>query len=91
LIEELADPWRARRESALRDRRGGERRRGSGAGRKHELVFTDRVLVTLVHLRTQLPHAALAELYAVGRSTVTEAIGLREAARAVMAVTSGRG
>lgn len=49
--------------------------REAGAGRKHELVLTDRVLVTLVHLRTQFPHAALAELYGVGRSTVTEAIG----------------
>ncbi|MFF9869508.1 transposase family protein [Streptomyces sp. NPDC013953] len=75
LIEELAAPWQARRESALRDRRGGSRRRAAGAGRKHKLVFPDRVLVTLVHLRTQLPHAALAELYGVGRSTVTEAIG----------------
>ncbi|MEU6181577.1 transposase family protein [Streptomyces coeruleorubidus] len=75
LIEELAGPWQARRESALRERRGGDRRRQAGAGRKHELVFTDRVLLTLAHLRTQLPHAALAELYAVGRSTVTEAIG----------------
>lgn len=33
------------------------------------------MLVTLVYLRTQLPHAALAELYDVGRSTVTAAIG----------------
>ncbi|MEU6512359.1 transposase family protein [Streptomyces sp. NPDC046942] len=56
------------------ERRGGDRRRAAGAGRKHELVFIDRMLVTLVHLRTQLPHAALAELYDVGRSTVTEAI-----------------
>ncbi|WP_199812522.1 transposase family protein [Streptomyces sp. NRRL S-337] len=75
LIEELTGPWQARRESVLRDRRGGDRQRAAGAGRKHELVFTDRVLVTLAHLRTQLPHAALAELYGVGRSTVTEAIG----------------
>ncbi|MER6104371.1 transposase family protein [Streptomyces sp. NPDC001832] len=75
LIEELAGPWQARRESALHQRRGGKRHRAAGAGRKHELVFTDRVLVALVHLRTQLPHAALAELYGVGRSTVTEAIG----------------
>ncbi|MFD7539886.1 transposase family protein [Streptomyces sp. NPDC059819] len=75
LIEELDPAWQARRESALRERRGGERLSAAGAGRKHELVFTDRVLVTLVHLRTQLSHAALAELYSVGRSTVTEAIG----------------
>ncbi|MFF4602752.1 transposase family protein [Streptomyces sp. NPDC001339] len=71
LIEELAPGWQARRESALREGRGGDRRRAAGAGRKHELDFTDRVLVTLVHLRTQLPYAALAELYSVGRSTVT--------------------
>jgi hypothetical protein len=75
LIEELAGPCQARRESALHERRGGQRRRAAGAGRKHELTFSDRLLVTLVHLRTQLPHAALAELYRVGRSTVTEAIG----------------
>ncbi|MFE4722538.1 transposase family protein, partial [Streptomyces sp. NPDC056728] len=75
LIEELAGPWQARRESALHQRWGGKRHRAAGAGRKHELVFTDRVLVALAHLRTQLPHAALAELYGVGRSTVTEAIG----------------
>ncbi|MFE9219590.1 transposase family protein [Streptomyces lavendulae] len=75
MIEELAPAWQTRRESALRERRGGDRRRAAGAGPKHELVFTDRMLVTLIHLRTQLPHAALAELYDVGRSTVTEAIG----------------
>ncbi|MBT2511812.1 transposase family protein [Streptomyces sp. ISL-98] len=68
-------PWSVRQESALLERRGGARRRASGAGPRRELVFTDRVLVTLVHLRTQLPHAALAELYGVGRSTITEAIG----------------
>ncbi|MFB6871768.1 transposase family protein [Streptomyces sp. NPDC056323] len=75
LVEELTDRWQARRESALRERRCGVRRRVAGVGRKHELVFADRVLVTLVHLRTQLAHAALAELYGVGRSTVIDAIG----------------
>jgi hypothetical protein len=75
LIEELAAPWTARCESALQDRRGRKRKRQAGAGPKHELVFTDRVLVTLVHLRFQLPHAALAELYGLERSTITRAIG----------------
>ncbi|MFF4731742.1 transposase family protein [Streptomyces mirabilis] len=75
VIAELAAPWSFRRESVLGKRRGGARRRATGAGPKYELVFTDRVLVTLVLLRTQLPHAALAQLYGVGRSTVTEAIG----------------
>lgn len=60
LIKELADPWLARCESALHQRRGTERQREAGAGPKYDLVFTDRVLVTLVHLRTGLPHVALA-------------------------------
>lgn len=75
LIEELAGPWLARCESALRERRGAERQRDAGAGPKRDLVFTDRVLVTLVHLRTGLPHAALAELYGTARSTISRAIG----------------
>ncbi|MFJ2569110.1 MULTISPECIES: transposase family protein [Streptomyces] len=75
LIEELAGPWLARCESALRERRGAERQRDAGAGPKHDLVFTGRVLVTLVHLRTGLPHAALAELHHTARSTVSRAIG----------------
>ncbi|MFE3073088.1 transposase family protein [Streptomyces sp. NPDC059247] len=39
------------------------------------MVFTDRVLVTLVRLRTGLPHAAPAEPYGAARSTVSRAIG----------------
>ncbi|WP_371127961.1 transposase family protein [Streptomyces sp. ok210] len=62
------------RESALHDRRGGLRRRAAGAGRKQKPVFTDRLLVTLVHLRHQLQHAALAELYGVDRATVSAAV-----------------
>jgi hypothetical protein len=91
VIEELADLWLARREWELRERRGAERQREAGAerqreagaerqreagaGPKHDLVFTDRLLVTLVHLRTGLPHAALAELYGIARSTISRAIG----------------
>ncbi|GAA0672676.1 hypothetical protein GCM10010193_26500 [Kitasatospora atroaurantiaca] len=64
----------ARCESALRERRGGERKQAAGAGPDQELVFTDQFLVTVVYLRLQLPHAALAELYGVTRPTVTRAI-----------------
>ena len=73
-MAELAGPWQARRESSLRRRRGQERRRAQGAGRRHELVFTDRVLVTLAVLRLQVPHAALAVMFGVDRSTVTRAV-----------------
>jgi len=74
LFAELAGPWEAARQSVLRAARGGPRRRAEGAGRKPKLVFFDRLLVALVHLRHQLPHAVLAELFAVDRSTVSEAI-----------------
>ncbi|MFD7445814.1 transposase family protein [Streptomyces sp. NPDC059909] len=45
-----------------------------GAGRKPKLVLFDRLLVTLVHLRHQLPHMVLAKLFEVDRSTVSAAI-----------------
>ena len=75
LIEELAPPWLAQQESRLRDRRGRDRLRAEGAGPGHELPFTDRVIATLVILRFQLPHAALAVFYGVHRSTITRAAG----------------
>jgi hypothetical protein len=74
LTAALADPWTAAHQGALRQRRGHQRRRAAGAGPTHRLVFCDRVLVTLVHLRFQLPHLALAVLYGVDRSTVTRAV-----------------
>jgi DDE superfamily endonuclease/Helix-turn-helix of DDE superfamily endonuclease len=72
LIEELAGPWVAQQESRLRDRRGRDRLR-AGPGR--ELPFADRVIATLVILRFQLPHAALAVFYGVHRSAITRAAG----------------
>ncbi|MFC9246231.1 transposase family protein [Streptomyces sp. NPDC057136] len=74
LLDEIASPWAAARESALRDQRGGPRRRSVGAGRKPKLLLTDRLLVTLVHPRHGLAHAVLAEFFDVGRSTVSTAI-----------------
>ena len=74
LIEELAVPWTAAGEDRLLERRGHERKRAASAGPDHGLPFTDRVIATLVYLRFQLPHKALAELYRVDRSTVTRAI-----------------
>ena len=74
LFAELAAPWEAARQSGLREARGGERRRAAGAGRKPKPVLCDRLLLALVHLRHQLPHEVLAELYGVDRSTVSTAI-----------------
>lgn len=75
VIEELAGPWSAAGEDRLHARRGHDRLRAPGAGPDHDLPFVDRVIATLVHLRFQLPHQALAALYGVGRSTITRAIG----------------
>jgi hypothetical protein len=74
LILELAGPWMAQQESRLRDRRGRGRQRAAGAGPGHDLVLTDRVIATLVILRFQLPHAAIAVFYGVDRSTITRAV-----------------
>jgi hypothetical protein len=59
LIGELACPWAAAEEDRLLARREHKRLRAAGAGPDHDLPFTDRVIVTLVYLRFQLPHAAL--------------------------------
>jgi hypothetical protein len=66
VIEELAAPWSAA---------GEDRLRAPGVGPDHDLPFVSRVIATLVYLRFQLPHQALAALYGVGRSTITRAIG----------------
>jgi hypothetical protein len=74
LIEELAGAWSAARESELGERRGHARLRAAGAGPDHQLVFVDRVLVTLVALRWQLSHKVLALLFGVSGSTVDRAV-----------------
>ena len=74
LIAELADPWTAQHQAALATRRGHGRRRAAGAGPRCRLALCDRVLVTLVVLRFQLPHQALAVLVGVDRATVTRAV-----------------
>jgi hypothetical protein len=74
LIADLADAWKAAGEARLRERRGHDRMRAPGAGPDYDLPFTDRVIITLVYLRFQIPQAALAALYGVDRSTVTRAV-----------------
>ena len=75
LIEELAHPWETAVEDHRHRARGAERKRAAGAGARHRLVFVDRLVVTLIHLRHDLPHAVLGLLLGVDRSTVTRAVG----------------
>jgi hypothetical protein len=74
LTGELTTAWTAAHQAALERRRGHQRRRAAGAGPKHRLTLPDRVLITLVVLRTQLPQQALAVLYGVDRASITRAI-----------------
>lgn len=48
--------------------------RAEGGGPNHRLPFVDRGIATLVIMRFQLPHAALAVFCNVDRSTVTLAV-----------------
>jgi hypothetical protein len=75
LVAELRPGWLASREGRLHTRRGGQRRRAAGAGRRPTLRFTDRLVVTLAHLRLGIPHEAIAVAFGVDRSTITRAIG----------------
>jgi Helix-turn-helix of DDE superfamily endonuclease len=75
LIAEQADPWTAQHQATLAHRCGHPRRRAAGAGPHQRLVLCDRVLATLIVLRLQLPHQALAVLLGVDRATITCAIG----------------
>ncbi|MER8062691.1 transposase family protein, partial [Streptomyces sp. NPDC094022] len=75
LVDELAEPWRARAEGRRHATRGGARKRAAGAGARHRLVFVDRLVATLIHLRHDLPHSVLGLLFGVDRSTITRAIG----------------
>lgn len=75
LVEELARPWTVAAEGRRVRVRGGVRKRAPGAGARYRLVFVDRLVVTLIHLRHDLPHAVLGVLFGVDRSTVTRAVG----------------
>ncbi|MGR6967965.1 transposase family protein [Geodermatophilus sp. URMC 61] len=72
LVAEVGPRWQARQEARLVDR---PRQRAVGAGASYRLVFIDRLLATLVHLRHGVTHDVLACWFGVSRSTITRAIG----------------
>ncbi|MFI7241699.1 transposase family protein [Streptomyces qinglanensis] len=71
LLAEMGPLWHERHQAVLTAR---PRRRAVGAGAKHKLVFVDRLLATLVHLRHGATHDVLACWFGVDRSTITRAI-----------------
>ncbi|MFE9404017.1 transposase family protein [Streptomyces sp. NPDC006530] len=72
LVAEVGPLWHERHQAELESRR---RCQAVGAGTKHELVFIDRLLATLVSLRHGATHDILACWFGVDRSTITRAIG----------------
>ncbi|MGW4027045.1 transposase family protein [Streptomyces sp. NPDC005009] len=72
LVAEIGPLWHERHQAVLTTR---PRRRAVGAGTKHKLVFVDRLLATLVHLRHGATHDVLACWFGVDRSTITRVIG----------------
>jgi hypothetical protein len=72
LVAELGPRWQARQDARLADR---PRRRAVGAGARYRLVFLNRLLATLVHLRHGVTHDVLACWVRVPRSTITPAVG----------------
>ncbi|MFE3169446.1 transposase family protein [Streptomyces sp. NPDC059224] len=71
LVAEIGPLWHERQQARLASR---QRNRAVGAGAKHRLVFVDRLLATLVHLRHCTTHDVLACRFGVDRSTITRAI-----------------
>jgi hypothetical protein len=74
-VAEVADPWTAQHQAALGRSSAAMRAACRRRGPHHRLALRDRVLVTLVVPRLQLPHQALATLFGVDRATVTRAVG----------------
>ncbi|MFD9624207.1 transposase family protein [Streptomyces virginiae] len=72
LVAEVGPLWHDRHQARLVAR---PRERAVGAGAKHRLVFIDRLLATLVHLRHGATHDVPACWFGVDRSTITRAIG----------------
>ncbi|MFD3572263.1 transposase family protein [Streptomyces sp. NPDC058667] len=72
LVADLGPLWHEHHQAKLASR---PRQRGVGAGAKHRLVFVDRLLAALVHLRHGVTYDVLACWFGVDRSTITRAIG----------------
>ncbi|MEU0119948.1 transposase family protein [Streptomyces bobili] len=64
--------WHKRHWAGLASR---QRKQVAGVGAKHQLVFVDGLLATLVHLRHGAIHDVLACWFGGDRSTITRAIG----------------
>ena len=74
MTEQLATTQAARHEEQRHSRRGAQRRRPPGAGRRPKLTDADRILATILYQRKLCTQAVLGELFAVDRGTITTAV-----------------
>jgi Rhodopirellula transposase DDE domain len=75
LIAEMTAPHHHQREADLDKRRGNRPRQvASGAGRRPDLTFADRLLATVLHDRHGLPQVKIAELLTVRPETISKRI-----------------
>ncbi len=72
LVAELGPRWQACQDARLADR---PQQRAIGAGARYRLLFLDRLLATLLHLRHGVTHDVLACWFGVSRSTIIRAVG----------------
>jgi hypothetical protein len=74
ITTQLAEPQAHQHEQSRHTRRGADRSRAQGAGRRPRLCDADRVLATVLYLRRLCTQAVLGEVFAVDRTTITTAI-----------------
>ncbi|WP_405504581.1 transposase family protein [Streptomyces anulatus] len=72
LVAKIDPLWHERHQAVLASR---PRSRAVGTGAKHKLVFVDRLMAALVHLRHGATHDMVACWFGVDRSTIKRAIG----------------
>lgn len=71
VIAEVGPAWEAEREARLSARK---RQRAFGAGRKHDLPFVGRLLLTLVYVRWNVTYRMLAAVFDTNKDTVNRAV-----------------
>jgi hypothetical protein len=74
ITTQLAEPQAHQHEQGRHTRRGADRSRARGAGRRPRLCDADRVLATVLYLRRLCTQAVLGDVFAVDRTTITTAI-----------------
>ena len=88
LIAEVGPSWESDREARLSARK---RERAFGAGRKHELPFAGRLLLTLVYVRWNVTYRMLAATFDTNKDSVNRAVAELTPLLAAVGITAADG